>query len=85
MSPTAVSRGIAHRCSTHMCLLRLLHPPCLLWRCSAVPACLHTVAALENRPAGCTYAAVERVNRDTVKPLIDELVKTPFFRYFKAS
>ncbi|PRW61602.1 endoplasmic reticulum oxidoreductin 1 [Chlorella sorokiniana] len=31
----------------------------------------------------CTYAAVERVNRDTVKPLIDELVKTPFFRYFK--
>ncbi|EFN52155.1 hypothetical protein CHLNCDRAFT_26991, partial [Chlorella variabilis] len=31
----------------------------------------------------CTYAAVERVNRDEVKPLIEELVKTPFFRYFK--
>jgi len=26
---------------------------------------------------------VERVNRDEVKPLLDELVKTPFFRYFK--
>lgn len=32
---------------------------------------------------GCTYAAVERVNRDEVKPLIEDLVKTPFFRYFK--
>ncbi|KAI3432253.1 hypothetical protein D9Q98_003814 [Chlorella vulgaris] len=31
----------------------------------------------------CTYAAVERVNRDEVKPLIEDLVKTPFFRYFK--
>eukprot|EP00887_Chlorella_sp_A99_P007988 scaffold12.g7988.t1 len=31
----------------------------------------------------CTYAAVEHVNRDEVKPILDELVKTPFFRYFK--
>ena len=31
----------------------------------------------------CTYAGVERVNRDVVKPLMDDLVKTPFFRYFK--
>ena len=34
-------------------------------------------------PVGCTYAAVERINRDEVQPLLDELVKTPFFRYFK--
>jgi hypothetical protein len=27
---------------------------------------------------------VERINRDEVLPLLDELVKTPFFRYFKA-
>ncbi|PSC73520.1 endoplasmic reticulum oxidoreductin-1-like [Micractinium conductrix] len=31
----------------------------------------------------CTYGAVERLNRDEVQPLLDDLVKTPFFRYFK--
>lgn len=34
--------------------------------------------------AGCTYAAVERINRDELLPLLDDIVKTPFFRYFKA-
>ncbi|KAG7674052.1 hypothetical protein Ndes2526B_g02467 [Nannochloris sp. 'desiccata'] len=31
----------------------------------------------------CSYPAVERVNRDAMQPLLEELVKTPFFRYFK--
>lgn len=31
----------------------------------------------------CTYAAVERINRDELLPLLDDIVKTPFFRYFK--
>ena len=31
----------------------------------------------------CSYAAVERVNRDSMQPLLTEIVKTPFFRYFK--
>lgn len=31
----------------------------------------------------CSYAAVERVNRDELSPILDHLVKTPFFRYFK--
>ena len=68
-----------------MCLLRLLDPPLLalpLLCCACMPA--HNRCP-PRQSAGCTYAAVERVNRDIVKPLIDELVKTPFFRYFKAS
>lgn len=74
-------RGVQAGCCCRMCLLRqsaFLPPPM-----PAAPACLHP-GCPARCPAGCTYAAVERVNRDTVKPLIDELVKTPFFRYFKA-
>ena len=33
--------------------------------------------------AGCEYAAVERVNREHVAPILADLVKQPFFRYFK--
>ncbi len=36
-------------------------------------------------PAGCEYAAVERVNREAVLPVLKELVRQPFFRYFKVS
>ena len=32
---------------------------------------------------GCEYAAVERVNKDHVAPVLHELVQQPFFRYFK--
>jgi len=35
--------------------------------------------------AGCEYAAVERVNKEAVLPLLRELVRTPFFRYFKVN
>jgi Endoplasmic Reticulum Oxidoreductin 1 (ERO1) len=35
--------------------------------------------------AGCDYASVEQVNRDTVNPLLRQLVQTPFMRYFKVS
>lgn len=66
-----------------MCLLQPAFLCLLFGRAAA--ACLHRCCAELHHPAGCTYAAVERVNRDTVKPLVDELVKTPFFRYFKAS
>jgi hypothetical protein len=31
----------------------------------------------------CAYAAVERVNREELRPLLAELVRAPFFRYFK--
>lgn len=34
---------------------------------------------------GCDYATVERVNRDTVFPLLQSLAATPFMRYFKVS
>ena len=30
--------------------------------------------------AGCEYAAVERLNKDAVLPLLRALVRTPFFR-----
>lgn len=33
--------------------------------------------------AGCEYAAVERVNKEHVAPVLRELVQQPFFRYFK--
>lgn len=44
-----------------------------------------TTARLNTVPpfAGCSYAAVERINRDAMQPLLSELVKAPFFRYFK--
>lgn len=35
--------------------------------------------------AGCDYASVEQVNRDTVNPLLSKLVQMPFMRYFKVS
>ena len=35
--------------------------------------------------AGCEYAAVERVNREAVLPVLRDLVRQPFFRYFKVS
>ena len=35
--------------------------------------------------AGCDYASVEQVNRDTVNPLLRRLVQTPFMRYFKVN
>lgn len=31
----------------------------------------------------CSYAAVERLNKDEIQPILKELVATPFFRYFK--
>ena len=34
---------------------------------------------------GCEYAAVERVNREAVLPVLRDLVRQPFFRYFKVS
>jgi hypothetical protein len=34
---------------------------------------------------GCDYASVEQVNRDTVNPLLRQLVQTPFMRYFKVA
>lgn len=33
--------------------------------------------------AGCSYAAVERMNLNSLRSVLAELVKTPFFRYFK--
>lgn len=33
--------------------------------------------------AGCSYGAVERVNRDAMKPILEDLVRTPYMRYFK--
>ena len=35
--------------------------------------------------AGCEYAAVEQVNKEAVLPLLRDLVRTPFFRYFKVN
>lgn len=32
---------------------------------------------------GCDYASVERLNRDTLHPLLNSLVQLPYFRYFK--
>ncbi len=32
--------------------------------------------------AGCEYAAVERVNKEAVLPILKELVRMPFFRYW---
>ncbi len=36
-----------------------------------------------HQPIACTYAAVERVNHDSLWPTLEELVQLPFFRYFK--
>ena len=33
--------------------------------------------------AACTYASVEQLNRDEIGPILDDIVQTPFFRYFK--
>ncbi|XAR72493.1 hypothetical protein NMG60_11019149 [Bertholletia excelsa] len=32
---------------------------------------------------GCDYETVDQINEEIVYPLLQELVKTPFFRYFK--
>ena len=40
---------------------------------------------LKSASAGCEYAAVERVNKEAVLPLLRDLVRTPFFRYFKVN
>jgi ERO1-like protein alpha len=32
---------------------------------------------------GCSYAAVERMNLNSMRSILSELVRTPFFRYFK--
>ncbi len=32
---------------------------------------------------GCDYAAVEKLNREALLPVLTQLVQTPFFRYFK--
>ncbi|KAK9916428.1 hypothetical protein WJX75_002458 [Coccomyxa subellipsoidea] len=37
------------------------------------------------RDCSCEYAAVERVNREAVLPVLRDLVRQPFFRYFKVS
>lgn len=37
------------------------------------------------RDCCCDYASVERVNRDTVNPLLSRLVAMPFMRYFKVN
>lgn len=33
----------------------------------------------------CTYSAVHTLNHKHVNPVVEELVKTAFFRYFKVS
>jgi ERO1-like protein alpha len=35
--------------------------------------------------AGCDYASVEQVNRDTLNPLLTALTGTAFMRYFKTT
>lgn len=35
--------------------------------------------------AGCDYASVERANKQQLNPLLSQIVKTPFFRYFKVN
>jgi len=35
--------------------------------------------------AGCDYASVEQVNRDTLNPLLKALTGTAFMRYFKTT
>ena len=35
--------------------------------------------------AGCDYASVEQVNRDTLNPLLKALTRTAFMRYFKTT
>ena len=37
------------------------------------------------RLAGCDYASVEQVNRDTLNPLLKALTGTAFMRYFKTT
>ena len=37
------------------------------------------------RSAGCDYASVERANKQQLNPLLSQIVKTPFFRYFKVN
>ncbi len=32
---------------------------------------------------GCSYAAVESMNLNSMRSILSELVQTPFFRYFK--
>ena len=34
---------------------------------------------------GCDYASVEKANKQQLNPLLSELVKAPFFRYFKVN
>lgn len=31
----------------------------------------------------CEYETVDHINEDVLHPLLQDLVKTPFFRYFK--
>ena len=50
-------------------------------RCNGLKLC----SGLCGLPAGCDYAAVERVNAEHLHPLLSSLVKLPFFRYFKVS
>ena len=35
--------------------------------------------------ADCDYASVERINRQELLPVLEELVRTAFFRYFKVN
>lgn len=46
----------------------------------------HDILILDSlylRSTGCDYATVERVNRDTVYPLLAKLAETAFMRFFK--
>ena len=44
---------------------------------------LYPEDTLSLRSTGCDYATVERVNRDTVYPLLAKLTETAFMRFFK--
>ena len=56
---------------------------------NCIPLVRDCIADLPHPPltapprAACTYASVEQLNRDEIGPILDDIVQTPFFRYFK--
>ena len=66
-----------------LCVLECAH----VWVLPVALPLLYAGDHMEMVPpsAGCDYASVEQVNRDTVNPLLRQLVQTPFMRYFKVT
>ena len=55
----------------------------LRWRCGPFQAVRKYTGIVED--CCCDYETVDTINEEVLHPILQELVKLPFFRYFKVS